>query len=463
MNGVCILKKIKKRPLLFVILAVVVVIAVAPFTNVFTKAYANDGSTIAGINIGTKSEDEIRTILADAIASWSQNPPQIDGGGSTLMVDPTTFQFDVDATLSTYDSLMSKSWYAFWESKNVVHIPLELTGTETLKAEIEGIGTWNVEETYALAIQNIANLKSEPIEAVVVDTSILEAERLTFIIEDIPEKAKSVYDIAQFLDGTVIGAGENFSLLERLGGIAENSNKEGLSFVGSLLYRNALHTNTVITERHAQQEIPSYLEPGLEAYVNANTTKDISFKNNGNEPIKMRFTVSGQKLKIEFLSSTITNTVTVKVTQADEVKPRQIVRFTDDLSIGAVRTLQKGEKGARVTVFRVIDGFEEQMSRDFYPPINEVILKSSRQPQSAPTIDGDGNANQNGTTQGEAPNNGSNGSGEDTLDLDNDGLPDINQGDGYEPEVDADGNVVQPDGTTTDKSGNIVSKEGRSS
>ncbi|MER2000579.1 MAG: VanW family protein, partial [Lysinibacillus sp.] len=319
------MKKISKRPLLFVIIAVVVVIAVAPFTNVFTKAYANDGSTIAGINVGTKSEEEIRAMLSDAIASWSQNPPQIEGGGSTITVDPTTFQFDIDATISIYDSMMSKPWYAIWESKNAIHIPLEITGAEAFKEKIEGVGSWNVEETYALAIQNIANLKLEAIEAVVVDTSTLEAERLTFIIEEIPEKAKSVYDIAQYLDGIVIGAGENFSLLEHLSGIADNSNTEGLSFVGSLLYRNALHTNTVITERHAQQDIPGYLEPGLEAYVNASTTKDISFTNNSNEPIKMRFTVTGQQLKVEFLSSTITNTVTVKVTQADEVKPRQIV------------------------------------------------------------------------------------------------------------------------------------------
>lgn len=449
--GCSILKKLKKRPFIIVVITVAAVLAVAPFTNIFTKAYANDGSTIAGINVGTMSNEEIRETLSQAILDWSENPPQIEGGGSSLVLDPTTFQFDLDETLSTYESLTSKPWYAFWESNNPVHIPLEVTSTEALKQNIIGMGSWNVDETYAVAIQNIANLNPEPIEAVIIDTSILETERLTFIIQEIPEKAKAVYDIAMFLDGTVVGAGESFSLLTALNSMAENSNVEGLSFVASLLYRNALHTNTIITERHAQQTIPTYLEPGFEAYVNVKTTKDLVFKNNSKEPIKMRFTITGQKLKLEFLSSVITNTVTVQASQSGEVEPRRIVRYTDDLPIGAQRRLQKGEKGARVTIFRTVDGFEEQISRDYYPPTNEILVKSSRQPETPSNAAG-------GASQG-----GSNNAGEDVLDLDNDGLPDINQGDGYNQKVDKEGNVIRPEGTTTDKSGNTVSKKGSSS
>ena len=441
----------KKRIVIIALVALLVFIIVVPFTNVFEKAYANDGSTIAGVSVGTLSEDEIRSVLTNAIADWSQNPPQIEGGGSTLTVDPSAFQFDIDATLSMYNSLTDKAWYAFWENKSAVHIPLEITATESLKANIEAIGSWNVESTLSTAVSALSFLKSEPIEATVVDTSILESERLTFIIQDIPTTAKAVYDVVQALDGTVIGAGESFSFVEKIGALADNSNVEGLSFVASLLYRNALYTNTTITERHAQQAIPDYLEPGLESYVNIQTGKDLSFTNNSLEPIKMKLSVSNQTLKVEFFSSVIENTVTVQVTQADEIKPREIVRYTDDLSIGASRVLQKGKKGARVTVFRIIDGFEEQISRDYYPPTNRIIVKSSRQPVQQTTT-GDGEQN--------TSNNGDNSSQGDSLDLDNDGLPDINQGEGHEPKVDDEGNVVQPDGTTTDKAGNPVPKEG---
>ena len=453
------------KPIYLIIITAVLIVMIAPFTNGFTTAHASDSSTIAGINVGTLSEEEIRAALQNAVNNWSQNPPTIEGGGSIMTIDPTAIQFNIDATISTYNALTEKPWYAFWESKKTVHIPIEVTNGEMLKANIDAMGNWNVDETYALAIQNISNLVSEPIAAIVVDSTILEAERLTFIIQDIPENAKAVYDMAMFLDGTVIGAGENFSLLQTLSSLADNSNVEGLSFLGSLLYRNALHTNTMITERHPQQMIPTYLEPGLEAYVNVKTEKDISFTNNSGEPMKMMFSVSGQQLKVEFTSSVNAHTVTVNVNPGNEVEPRQIVRFTNDLAVGAQRVMQKGEKGARITVFRAIDGFEEQVSRDYYPPTNEIILKSSRQPVEVPATDNNnaptGNTTDSTANDGTIPSQTPNDS-EDPIDLDNDGLPDINQGEGYEPDVDDNGNVVQPDNTTTDKSGETVTKGGGS-
>ena len=447
----------KKLVVILGIVALLALIIVAPFTNIFEKAYASDSSTIAGVSVGSLSEDEIRTTLSDAIANWSQNPPQIEGGGASLTIDPAVIEFDIDATLAIYDSLTSKAWYAVWESKNPVHIPIEVKGLDALKNEIENMGAWNVEETFALALQHITNLKSEPVEAIVQDTSILEAERLTFIIQEIPETAKEVYDIAQILDGSVIGIGESFSLLEAVGSLADNSNVEGLSFVASLLYHNALHTNTVITERHAQPEIPTYLEPGLEAYINPATSKNLSFTNDSSVPLKLKLTVEGQKLKAEVYSSAKTSSVSVQVTQSGEVKPRTIVRYTDDLSVGSQRLLQEGEKGARVTVFQTIDGFEKQISRDYYPPKNRIIVKSSRVPAAS---SGTGSNNDNGGT---SPNGTPTDDGDDTLDLDNNGLPDINQGKGNEPKVDKDGNVIYPDGTTTNKSGDVITSGGSAS
>ena len=444
----------KKRIALLVAITVVALLIFLPLTNMAKKAYAVQGSTIGGIEVGSLSEEEIRVALSTAIEAWQGNAPQIEGGGASLTIDLESIGFDVETTIANYNALIDKEWYAFWESKNPVHIPIEVTGAENLKMGIENIGTWNVEETYELALQQIMHLKSEPIEAVVIDTSVLETERLTFIIQDIPTEAKAVYDLARHLDGTVIGAGERFSLLDTLGTVADNSNAEGLSFVASLLYRNALYTNTVITERHAQTQIPSYLEPGLEAYVNSATNKDLSFTNNAETPIKLKLSVKDQQLKVEFYSIAKKHDVSVHLTQSNEVNPRTIVRYSDNLSVGASRLLQEGEKGARVTVFRIVDGFEEQISRDYYPPTNRVIVKSSRVPITPSSGTGNTGGNANTTTTPDA---------DDTLDLDNNGLPDINQGKGHEPKVDDDGNVVLPDGQTTDKAGNVISSGGNAS
>lgn len=439
----------RKSTIFFGIITLLAFILLAPNTSIVKKAYANDESTIAGIRVGSLKEDEIRTTLSDAIATWTQNPPTIQGGGSTLTIDPASLNFDIEATLSIYYSLTDKPWYAFWKSIDPVHIPLEVTGTENVKEAIANASVWNVEETFALALQQITNLKSDPIEATVVDTSILETERLTFIIQDIPKTAKAVYDLAVQLDGTVIGAGESFSFLTATDSIANNSNAEGLNFVASMLYRNALYTNTRITERYAQHEIPNYLEPGLEALVDPIAMKDLSFTNNSTVPYKLKMSVQGQKLKAEVYSSANPNSVAVRVTQSGEVNPRTIVRYSDDLSMGSQRLLQEGEKGARVAIFRTIDGFEEQMARDYYPPTNRIVVKSSRVPQTSTTVNTGGTST---NTQTNVP--------EDTLDLDNDGLPDINQGAGPEPQVDQDGNVILAPGQTTNKSGDVISTGG---
>ena len=438
----------KKRIALIVVVALIAFLIMAPFTNFFNKAYATDGSTIAGRDVSGMNENEIRTMLANEIAAWTSTPPTIEGGGATLTIDPSLVNFDIDSTLATYNSISEKSWYAIWDKKSV-DIPLEVSGLEALKDEVKNIGIWDVEETFQLVQQQVTNLQTTPIEAVVTDTSILENERLTFIIQEIPTTAKSVYDIARALDNTVISADESFSLLEKLGATVSNANTEGLSFVGSLIYYNALHTNTEITERHAQTELPKYSEPGFEALVDVSANKDLSFVNKSALPVKMKFVVEGQRLKVEFYSSSNTNTVSAKVIQSGEVKPKTIVRYTDDLSIGQQRLLQEGQKGARVTVFRSIDGFEEQITRDYYPPVNRVVVKSSRQPITA-------------TSDTNNTDNSSKDDGQDVLDLDNNGLPDINQGKGNEPKVDEDGNVVHPPGTNVDKAGNVINTTGGS-
>ena len=444
------LKLNKKRAVIFVVVALIAFFIVAPFTNVYNKVYAKDGSTIAGRDVSGMKESEIRAMLANEIAAWTSNPPTIEGGGASFTIDPNLLNFDIDSTLATYEYETERAWYVVWEKKKSVHIPIVVSGLEQLRDEVKGFGIWDVEETVLLIEQQVTNLQTTPIAAVVTDTSILENERLAFIIQEIPTTAKSVYDISRLLDETIVGAGESFSLLEKLGTTASNANTEGLSFVGSMIYYNVLNTNTEITERHSQLEMPEYLEPGFEALVDVSSNKDLRFVNKSALPIKMKFIVEGQRLKVEFYSSSKTNTVSAQVIQSGEVNPKTIVRYTDDLSVGKQRLLQEGEKGARVTVFRTIDGFEEQIARDYYPPVNRVLVKSSRQPVTAST---DTSSTVNSNTD----------DGEDVLDLDNNGLPDINQGKGNEPDVDEEGNVVHPPGTIVDKAGNVINTTGGSS
>lgn len=419
--------------------SVLLLFVVAPLVGMSVVS-AKEKSTIARIDVSDLNNKEIRAKLEEAIDAWTDNPPSIEGGGVSMKVDTSKLVFNIDATIRQYEKLSKKPWYAFWAKKDPVHISLQVRGLESVKQQIQKAGVWDVDETYNLVVQQITNLQSEPVEAVVTDNSKLEQERLAFAVEKIPESAQGVYDIARFLDGKVIGPDENFSLLNTLGNIASNANTEGLSFVASLIYHNVLSTNSTITERYSQKIIPSYLEPGVEALVDMVTKKDLSFTNKTTLPILMKCTVSNQRLKLEFYSSAKVNAVNYNVVKNGEVNPKEIIRYTNDLSAGQVRILQQGKKGVRVTVYRNISGFEEQISRDYYPPINQILVKSSRTLAS-------GGSDTTSTTQA---------TGEDVLDLNNDGLPDIIQGVGHEQKVDKNGNVILEEGMTINKAGQVV-------
>lgn len=97
----------------------------------------------------------------------------------------------------------------------------------------------------------------------------------------------------------------------------------------------------------------------------------------------------------------------------------------------------------RVSVYRVLDGVEELVSRDYYPPVNRILLNSSNQLQTQQPTETDPNLQ---------------------MDLDGDGLADVESSDDVEGEiineneleVDENGNPILPPGSYYDKGGNLI-------
>ncbi len=108
-----------------------------------------------------------------------------------------------------------------------------------------------------------------------------------------------------------------------------------------------------------------------------------------------------------------------------------------------MKEIQKGEQGLRVSVYRVMDGIEELVSRDYYPPVNRILLKSSRQQQTQGSTATDPDLQ---------------------IDLNGDGLADVGTNDETknetidetELEVDENGNPILPPGSYYDKGGNLI-------
>ncbi|MFF5993504.1 VanW family protein [Lysinibacillus sp. KU-BSD001] len=390
-------------------------------------------STIAGIEVGDLKDDELKDVLSEAINQWTKETGIVSGGGSSLSLNRATIAFDIDSTIATYKSLVKKDWYAFWQSDRIVHLPINTLDSQVLKDEIAKMATWETDETYARVMTAAGYLKTEPVEAVVADLTDVETDRLALAIEEIPVTALGVYDIANVMNGTIVNTGEIFSFIEALGTTIEEANSEALNFVASMLYHNALHMDTDIVERYSQKQVPNYLEPGVEVAIDVKTPKDLKFVNRTANPMKLKMTVENQQLKAEVYTTHKEVDVTMKVVRDEAISPRTITRYTDQLTTGQTQEVQKGVQGLRVSVYRTIHGAEELISRDYYAPINRILLKSSRESstQTDPDLQ---------------------------MDLDGDGLEDVDSTNTNDDQVkvDENGNRVLPPGSHYDKGGNLI-------
>lgn len=429
----------------------VLILSFSVFTIIeSTKVHADSkGNTIAGVEVDGLKASEIEQTLQSAISMWQSEPLIVEGGGYLIEIDKSLVEFDLATTISTYETLTEQPWYAFWKDEKEIHIPLQIVNSDLIRLEVEKVAAWDTDVTTSNILGQVSLLKMDPVQAEVGDFSSLQNERLAFEIQTIPVESKGVYDLAIALDETIVAPGDVFSFIETVGNIINSSNTEGTSFVASILYATVLKTNSIIHERYSQSKISEYLEPGIEVLVAASENKDFKFSNNSELPIFIKSSIEANQLKMELYSSANVDQVSVQVVQSDEIKPKSITRYTDELAIGKSKIIEPGKKGLRVFVYRTINGEEQTPIREYYAPENRIILKSSRilqQPSSGTNSSGVANDNSNDPDL--------------NVDLDGDGLPDENDDSNTKPDLDVDelGNPILPEGSYYDKAGNLIQK-----
>ncbi len=415
------------------------------------KAYAEQtGSTIAGISVEELSKDEIRDALQQEIASWTSEQLKVDGGGSAVTLNPTLLQFDIDSTIATYEMMTKKPWYAFWKKERTVNLPLEVAPNEAIKNELVKVANWDMDDTYERIMLQAAFLKSHEVEAKVTNFTAIDNERIALAIDQIPVDAAGVVDLVEMLNDQILMPAAPFSLLETVGDQVNLANHSAVNFVASMLYSVALQSNAEILERTSQQEIPNYLEPGIEAAVYASRNIDLRFMNQTANPMKLAVSVDGENLKVEMYASVKEDEVTVRTVRDHEVAPRIVARYSKDLAVGEQRLVKEGTPGLRVSVYRISAQTSEQelISKDYYAPGNRIVLKSSRQPEQV--------ANETTNVTGTSDSTNS-------VDLDGDGLID------FEKMTDQEINEIEkkkeaaslPAGSYYDKGGNLIQQGGK--
>ncbi|MFY0741191.1 VanW family protein [Solibacillus silvestris] len=364
------------------------------------------GSTIGGIETDDLKGEELKVLLTDAVNDWYTQNLTVTGGGTSIEVNSSTFQFDIESTVANYENQIHKSWYAFWEDTPTVHLPLIVSPSEIVKNEISNVSSWDTNLTYNNVELNAAYLKTDPVEAAVIDVSVLETDRISLSVEPMPEGAMGINELVLALHDTVIEPQMAFSMIEKLGDTLNLANRGAINFVASNLYNAALNMNAEVMERHSQNEIPSYLKPGLEAKVDALANEDLKFVNTSSNPVVLKLIMEEGNLKTEVYTPAKETEVDVTVSKDEEIQPRTITRYSSDLAIGQTEQVQEGAKGLRVSVYRTAFDEQKLVSSDYYPPVDRIIVKSSKQPEVQ--------------TRSENLNNDSN----DQIDLDGDGFPD---------------------------------------
>lgn len=430
----------KKRIISLAVLCCILIYIVSPFNVLQTRVLANDveSSTIGGIPVGDLNEEEIRVVLSKGISNWQSKSIVVVGGGTSIQIDPTQIQYNMDESITQYMEQSSKSWLAFWQKKPVVHIPLVVLPNEQIKEQIATQLFWETDATYSNVMINASYLRNHEIEAVVSQFTSIDNERIAVSIKEVPATITGIQAIVDQLNEVIIQSGEEFSLLAQLNPLLGSASSETINFSASLLYETALKLTAQITERHHHQALPEYLNPGLDAYIQPSQQKDLRFINKLEQPIQLKLTREGLTLKVEFYAAMVDENATVRVNRDGDVMPRVITRYSNELPIGRKQLIQEGEPGLRVTVYRTnnVTGEEQLVSRDYYPPINQIVLESSRQPDpeagvvegssNGSTNDGDSNADTNneywnggndgsptnggGSSNGEASGSGSSGS-----------------------------------------------------
>lgn len=441
-----------RKTFAFILLVILAMVCLLFPVQFYMKAFANGkpskGSTIGGVSVSGMNDEEIKEALEKAIQEWGTEPILIQGAGIELAIDAQELPFDLDRTIQTYRNLTRKPFFLFWTSDKVVHIPIEISESQSIKDQISNIAIWDAEETYHEIVMQASYLKSHKVKAAVADTAQLENERIALSIENIPKSASGVQALAETLDGYILQPDKPFSLLTVLEKQAEVANKEGLNFFGSMLYNTVLQTKTDILERHPQREIPNYLQPGMAVYVDAFFEKDLQFMNVSEQPYLLKATVEGERLKVELYSGVKEADVQVFVEQ-QAIAPRIINRYSKKLPAGTTKLIQEGKQGLRVTVTRTISENGEEktqlISRDYYAPINRIVLNSA----SFLNI----GENESGTME-EVTDQRSSGKVE-NVDLNGDGLPD------YDDSNDVDKRAQQAvkggaQEIYYDKSGNLI-------
>jgi len=268
----------------------------------------------------------------------------------------------------------------------------------------------NLEQSYDLIIEKIANIQDEKIELIVKE---IKAEITTDNTNDLgikeiigtgksnfsgspKNRRHNIKTGANMLNGILIEPEENFSLITALGEIdgehgylqelVIKGNKTipeyggGLCQIGTTLFRSALNSGLPITERRNHSYRVSYYEPaGTDATI-YNPRPDMRFINDTKHNILIQTKIEGDELIFDFWGAKDGRIVEKTEPKIYNILKPPDTKFieTEDLEVGEKKCTEHAHNGADAEFDYKITysngEIKEEIFKSHYKPWREICL-----------------------------------------------------------------------------------------
>lgn len=374
-----------KKWFLFIFLFLLIVMI--PQANIYATTKITSGSSIANVELSGLTTEEAKEKLQTELDAWLAGDPIIAKSDlEQISIPRSSFQFDLDATLTEMKQQTKRHWSRFFRRKQNILLPIHVSIKDKDALFEEWPDRIDKEKTIGYIKTVVENLGTQHVK--IAYQSEPENDLQTVAEISIPIKKLSKTDMKYMADsvtGVSIPIEQTFSFLEsvHLPEQFTTSEKE-VDFFATAFYSLFLQTNVNVLEKHSQQTVPNYGKPGVEATVNPEKAQDLLIYNPNHFSYIIDAKVDGEKLILSLQSVTSEYTYKYKLKDTKKVNPKTIYRYSRDLMADEEIILEYGKPGEKVDVYRYTysknGGFidEELMKHAYYPSSPKVILTSNK-------------------------------------------------------------------------------------
>ncbi|SFP73828.1 VanW family protein [Salibacterium halotolerans] len=341
-----------------------------------------DEAEAGGVDIGGMKRSEAEEAVSDAWENWQERSGvALQLFNEEVMIEGERFEAEVEETVeqafTDQNVLLQVSWT---DEGNVLPEALDRFTYENLRDRVD-MTALNEQVTM---IGNISgqkkaaqDIRSFFIEEMPLETTTFNNVTLT---PDVP--GTGLKDWADALDGYEMEGGSIFSLLKALEeGGSTVYNDPGLDALASGVFQVLAVTNFEMSERHINEELPSYAAPGEDAHIEV-PDRDLMFHNPNIYSYRWNASWNGSELSLSLSGPEFLHSYELERRKEETLEPRTVVRVDENRTTGGRRTLREGENGYYAEAVRVVANAdanvlqETVLGRDYYPPEQRIVEKS---------------------------------------------------------------------------------------